>query len=239
MAPEDACFVGCCGNDTAWAIAADEDGFATEFRVIALFDGCEEGVHVDVEDGAGRCHKGVYGDWCGRMRLVFLIRCVNIEECEMNESEQLIEAWNTNCKINRMIIDSVSNEGWLCTLSKRGGRGVAGEFAHMHNVRLSHLVKRAKDLSVGVPKLNPSDQPSKAVVLEAFDASDRAIGELFVGIHGQVPKRRGFKKGLFTTLSYFVSHEAHHRGRILLTLKVSGETLDRTVQMQIWGWDQL
>ena len=156
-----------------------------------------------------------------------------------NETEQLLEAWNTNCKINRLIIEAASDDGWLCTLSKRGGRGVAGEFAHMHNVRLSHLVKRAKDLSVGVPKLEPSAQPSKAAVLEAFDVSDRAIGELLVGILEEVPKRRGFKKGLFTTLSYFVSHEAHHRGRILLTLKVSGETLDRTVQMQIWGWDQL
>jgi len=53
VASEDSCFVACCGDDTAWAIAADEDWFASEFGVVALFDGCEEGVHVDVEDGAG------------------------------------------------------------------------------------------------------------------------------------------------------------------------------------------
>lgn len=53
MAPEDSCFVGCGGDDPPWAIAADEDGFALEFGVVALFDGGEEGVHVDVEDGAG------------------------------------------------------------------------------------------------------------------------------------------------------------------------------------------
>ncbi len=53
MAPEGSCFVGGCGDDTSWAIAADEDGFASELGVVALFDGCEEGVHVDVEDGAG------------------------------------------------------------------------------------------------------------------------------------------------------------------------------------------
>ena len=50
MAPEDACFVACCGDYTAWAIAADEDGLAFEFWVFALFDGGEEGVHVDMED---------------------------------------------------------------------------------------------------------------------------------------------------------------------------------------------
>ncbi len=157
--------------------------------------------------------------------------------------EQLGEAWRTNCRINRLLIETISDEGWLCTLSKRGGRGVAGEFAHMHNLRLAQLEKRAKDLAAGVPKLNPSEQPSKKAVLAALDASDPAIEALLCGVligaEGGEPKRRGFRKGIFTTLSYFVSHEAHHRGRMLLTLKVSGETLDRTTQMQIWGWDQL
>jgi len=66
-----------------------------------------------------------------------------------------------------------------------------------------------------------------------------AIEQLLVGSFLGEPKRRGFKKGVFTTLSYFVSHEAHHRGRILLTLKVSGHTLDKDLQMKIWGWDQI
>ena len=60
-----------------------------------------------------------------------------------------------------------------------------------------------------------------------------------MGALNDQPKRRGFKKGIFTTLAYFVAHEAHHRGRILLTLKVSGQTLDKNTQMAIWGWDQI
>ena len=155
------------------------------------------------------------------------------------DTNSLSQAWQTNCEINRMIIDAVSDEGWLCTLSKRGGRGVAGEFAHMHNLRLAHLEKRAKDLAVGVIKLKPSEQPSKGEVLAALDQSDKAIDELLCCVLNEEPKRRGFKRGIFTTLSYFVSHEAHHRGRILLTLKASGETLDRNLQMAIWGWDQI
>ena len=154
-------------------------------------------------------------------------------------TDELETAWRTNCRINRIIIDAVSDDGWLCTLSKRGGRGVAGEFAHMHNIRLAHLQKRARDLSEGVVKLDPSSQPSKDDVLGALDQSDAAIGEMLTGIVAGEPKRRGFKRGVFTTLSYFVSHEAHHRGRVLLTLKASGQTLDRTVQMQIWGWDRI
>ncbi len=51
-----ACFVGRGGDDSAWAVASDEDGFALECGVVALFYGREEGVHVDVQDGAGLGH---------------------------------------------------------------------------------------------------------------------------------------------------------------------------------------
>ncbi|MCH7703714.1 MAG: hypothetical protein IIB61_01265 [Planctomycetes bacterium] len=60
-----------------------------------------------------------------------------------------------------------------------------------------------------------------------------------MGVLEGAPKRRGFKKGIFTTLAYFIAHEAHHRGRILLTLKVSRQTLDKETQGAIWGWDQM
>ena len=42
---------------------------------------------------------------------------------------ELIEAWRTNNRINLMLIEHIKPEGMPCTLSKRGGRGVAGELA--------------------------------------------------------------------------------------------------------------
>lgn len=53
------------------------------------------------------------------------------------------------------------------------------------------------------------------------------------------PRRRPFKKGIVTTLAYFVAHESHHRGSILLTLKQSGHTLDQKAQYAIWNWDKM
>ena len=153
--------------------------------------------------------------------------------------QELIEAWRTNNRINLLLIDRISPEGMQATLSKRGGRGVAGEFAHIHNNRVWQVEKRAKDLAKGLSKFPTGAVPSKAELKKALKASAGAIEELLVGVLENRPKRRGFKKGLFTTLSYFVAHEAHHRGRILLTLKVSGNTLEKKTQMAIWGWDQL
>ncbi len=153
--------------------------------------------------------------------------------------KELVEAWQTNNRINLLLIDQISSEGMSATLSKRGGRGVAGELAHVHNVRLMHLEKRSKDLATGLSKFPTGAVPSKSELTKALKASAKAVEQLLLGVLEGQPKRRGFRKGLFTTLSYFVAHEAHHRGRILLTLKVAGHTLDKGTQMAIWGWDQM
>ena len=153
--------------------------------------------------------------------------------------EELVEAWQTNNRINLLLIDRISSQGMKATLSKRGGRGVAGEFAHIHNNRVWQVEKRAKDLASGLSTFPTGTVPTKRELKKALKASADAVEGLMLGVYDKRPKRRGFKKGLFTTLSYFVAHEAHHRGRILLTLKVSGHTLDRNTQMAIWGWDQL
>ena len=48
-------FVGGGGDDAALVGgSADDDGASAEGGIVADFDGREEGVHVDVEDGAGR-----------------------------------------------------------------------------------------------------------------------------------------------------------------------------------------
>ncbi len=152
---------------------------------------------------------------------------------------ELVEAWRTNCRINSLLLDRIADAGMSCTLSTRGGRGVAGELAHMHNVRVWHLQKRAKDLAEGLAIFETKAVPTKAQLKKALKASAKGIQALLLGALNGEAKRRGFKKGIFTTLGYFVAHEAHHRGRILLTLKVSGQTLDKKTQMAIWGWDQI
>ncbi len=45
--------------------------------------------------------------------------------------------------------------------------------------------------------------------------------------------------GMKCTLGYFIAHESHHRGNILLTLKECGHNLGKDVQYATWGWDQI
>ncbi len=153
--------------------------------------------------------------------------------------EELLEAWRTNNRINLFLIDRISDAGMRCTLSKRGGRDVARQFAHLHNVRLWQLKKRAKDLAQGLEKFETKELPSKERLKEALSASSDAVESFLLGLMMGQNGRRGLKKGIFATLAYFVAHESHHRGNILLTLKECGHNLDQATRYAIWGWDRM
>ena len=46
-------------------------------------------------------------------------------------NQQIIETWYINNRVNLMLIDAITIEGMNCTLSKRVGRNVALQFAHI------------------------------------------------------------------------------------------------------------
>lgn len=153
--------------------------------------------------------------------------------------DDTLAAWRTNNLINLFLVDRISTPGMHSTLSKRGGRGVAGQFAHMHNNRVWQLEKRAKDLSEGLAIFPPKTQPTKAALRKAFNASGTAIETFLSDLADGTPKRRGFKKGIPSLLAYLVAHESHHRGIILLTLKECGHNLEKDARYAIWGmWDR-
>ena len=152
--------------------------------------------------------------------------------------EDLLEAWRTNHRINLYLFDRISEEGMRCTLSTRGGRDVARQFAHLHDVRIYHLEKRAPDLAEGLRPFRSKDHPDRDLLRRALVASGEAVETFLAELARGEKKRKGFKKGIATTLAYFVSHESHHRGSILLTLKVSGHKVDRETAYAILDWDR-
>jgi uncharacterized damage-inducible protein DinB len=151
---------------------------------------------------------------------------------------ELVEAWRTNQRINEFLLEGISEEGLRATLSTRGGRDVARQLAHLHNVRVAHLENRAGDLAEGLEKFESKHSPTKEELTEALTASADVIATFLIDVLAGEPKRRGFRKGVFTTLSYFVAHESHHRGSILLTLKQCGHMPPKEVVYGIWDWDR-
>lgn len=154
-------------------------------------------------------------------------------------TEQIVEAWRINNRVNLRLIAKISAAGMRCTLSERGGRDVARQFAHMHNNRIWHLQRRAKGLAKDAKLFETHDEPGKRALAAALEDSAARIEKLIrlsaVGASGV----RVFKRGLVPYIAYFVAHESHHRGSILLTLKKCGHPLDQPTRYAIWDWDRI
>ncbi len=88
--------------------------------------------------------------------------------------DDLLEAWRTNHRINLFLIEKITEEGLRATLSKHGGRDVARQLAHMHDNRVWHLEKRAKDLAEGLDAFASKRSPPKAELVAAHEASTGA-----------------------------------------------------------------
>jgi uncharacterized damage-inducible protein DinB len=154
---------------------------------------------------------------------------------------EITEAWHVNNRINLFLIDNISNEGWLSTLSSPGGRDVARQFAHLHNVRVMWLETRPAAFRKTLPPLKKFEStysPSKHEVKEALSISADAMEKLFEAAvtEGTMP---GYKRGVLTLFGYFITHDAHHRGNILLTLKQTGNKVSQEVQYAIWEWEKI
>jgi len=153
--------------------------------------------------------------------------------------EEILEAWRINNRINVRLIEEISDAGMGCTLSKRGGRNVVRQFAHVQNVRVYQLKRRAKPLADGAVTFATKDEPDRSTLIAALEDSTQRVEQWFRLVNEGSPGVKSFKRGLVPNLGYLIAHESHHRGSILLTIKQCGHPLDKNTLYGIWDWDRV
>lgn len=156
----------------------------------------------------------------------------------MNYTDQIIETWNINNRVNLILIDAIPNEALHVSLSSRGGGTPAKQFAHMYNIRFWKLEKMAGNLVKGRSSISLKDELNKPLLNKSLEESAEGISSLLKQ-GSEKDKLKGFKRGVIPLLGYFISHESHHRGNIILTLKQCGYKLSSSVTSIIWNWDKI
>ena len=146
---------------------------------------------------------------------------------------ELAEAWRINVDVNRLLLDGVPDEALAARYSKTT-RTVASQFAHMHSVRVYHLQKRAADLVGDLKTFGRGAEPDRAALEAAWDGSEQAVAEL-LDRGEDAGKVKGWPNPPASFLGYLCAHEAHHRGLVLVSLRLSGFKMPKEVTYGLWS----
>lgn len=154
----------------------------------------------------------------------------------MTEIEnQVIETWRNHNRVTVSIVETIPDEALKATLSTRGGRDIGRQLAHMNAVRVWQLEAFAKKQSLPLAVFPKDETPLKQQLIDAFqqsgDSMEKYIEHCIVNKEG---KATNFKGGVVAMVTYFVSHEAHHRGNIFLTMKQCGFKIPDEFKWGIW-----
>ena len=163
--------------------------------------------------------------------------------------DALLETYVGNDAMNQLLLAYLDPRVWRACppAAEGGGRTIAAIFAHLHNNRLSWLKNSAPHLKCPAP-LDP-DRCTMRQAARSLKKSAKQCLRMLTDALSPGPKRRvtKFSRGSWaptwpaggTMFAYMFSHEAHHRGQILMLAHQLGYRLPDQAAYGIWHWDQI
>jgi uncharacterized damage-inducible protein DinB len=145
----------------------------------------------------------------------------------------LLNAFNTNNRINHYLIDNLPPAAWKAKPADGKGRTIAAMVAHMHNVRVMWL-KAAK--AEEIPEQLERGTVSPTQALRGFENSRHALSVVISRALESNGKIRNFRPDVAGFIGYLIAHDAHHRGQITLLARQLGHPLPQKAMFGMWEW---
>jgi len=153
-----------------------------------------------------------------------------------------VRIFAANERMNQILIEHLDPAAWR---AKPPGkvRTIAAIFTHVHNVRTKWIRLTAPHLDVP-PQLNRArctPEQARAGLAASAARCEEMLAESFGG-NIKTFHRDGWAQPWpagMEMLCYMVSHEAHHRGQVLILAHQLGFPLTNTVTSRMWSWEAL
>ena len=145
----------------------------------------------------------------------------------------LLNAFNTNNRINHYLIDNLPPAAWKEKPPDGKGRTIAAIVAHMHNVRVMWLkAAKAADIPPQVDRATVTPTQS----MRALESSRHALSVIIDGALAGDGRVKSFRPDVAGFLAYLIAHDAHHRGQITMLARQLGHPLPQKAMFGMWEW---
>jgi uncharacterized damage-inducible protein DinB len=160
---------------------------------------------------------------------------------ELKAHRNLIAAWRTTNRATIYLVERLPAEIWSSSVPGISRLTVRMIAAHLHNSRCGWIKALGTRHGVVAPKLVDIRRVQQRELVRALSRSSDGIIkliELGVARGGTVPRAiwQNFPTDLEHFLSYFVAHEAHHRGQLCMVARQLGHRLPKEVAAGVWQW---
>jgi uncharacterized damage-inducible protein DinB len=159
----------------------------------------------------------------------------------------LVQAWQTNNQVNVGLVEQIPPELWTAAIPGLPNRTVRMIAAHLHNARCRWIKTLGREHGIVAPARVDQRTVTRRQLAAALRRSSEGIAailELGLDNGGVVPESRGYAwrnlpLDVGHVLAYFVAHEAHHRGQVVMAARQLGQRLPRTLSNDLWQWTRL
>ena len=158
--------------------------------------------------------------------------------------DSILAAWDTNCSVTASLIERIPSSLWSMAVPGVPRRSVRALCAHLHNSRCSWIKTLGQEHGIAAPARVDQRAVTRRQLVAALRRSGRGISDLLqlgCGRGGRIPpsKRyvwRNLSLDVGHVLTYFVAHEAHHRGQITLVARQLHCRLPAAATAGLWQW---
>jgi uncharacterized damage-inducible protein DinB len=163
----------------------------------------------------------------------------------MEMDNAILDSWRANSRATSYLVENLPADVWLAALPGSPRKTIRSIAAHIHNSRRLWFKSLAKFDGFRMPARVDPLKVTPAALLKALESSHRQMLRLFeagIANGGDFPGVTSrfiwgaMPRNALLFLAYGVSHEAHHRGQILLVARAAGHRLPSKIAGGLWQW---